>query len=232
MIDIRHRNDRGYTRTDWLESRHTFSFGAYRDPNHMGYRSLRVINEDRVIPGGGFATHSHRDMEIISIVLSGALSHEDSLGTGSVIQPGEVQRMTAGTGITHSEFNFSQEDPVHFLQIWILPDRKGLAPGYEQKRFAPEQRRGRFQLIGDRHGTNGAVTIHQDVRLLSAELEADQELTQTLREGRYAWLHIVSGVVELNGRELRAGDGAAVHDERFVRLASETGAEVLLFDLA
>jgi len=232
MIVIRDRNSRGHTKIGWLDSRHTFSFGNYRDPNHMGFRSLRVINDDRVIPGGGFGTHGHRDMEIISYVLSGALEHKDSLGTGSVIRPGDVQRMTAGTGVTHSEFNHSKKEPVHFLQIWILPEREGIAPGYEQKQFPPEQRLGRFQLIGDRHGTDGAVTIHQDVRLYAAELEAGQEITQDLPDGRHTWLHVVRGVVTLNGDELREGDGAAISDEPSIRLATDIGAELLLFDLA
>lgn len=232
MIVIRDRNSRGHTKIGWLDSHHTFSFGGYRDPSHMGFRSLRVINEDRVIPGGGFDTHGHRDMEIVSYVLSGALEHKDSLGTGSVIRPGDVQRMSAGTGVTHSEFNHSKEEPVHFLQIWILPERDGLAPGYEQKKIPPEQRQGRFQLIGDRHGTNGAVTIHQDMRLYTAELAAGQEVIRNLPDGRHAWLHVARGIVTLNGDELREGDGAAISDEPSIRLATDVGAELLLFDLA
>jgi len=232
MIVIRDRDTRGHTKIDWLDSRHTFSFGDYRDPNHMGFRSLRVINDDRVIPGGGFGTHGHRDMEIVSYVLSGALEHKDSLGTGSVIRPGDVQRMSAGTGVTHSEFNHSQEEPVHFLQIWILPEREGIEPSYEQIKIPSEQRRGQFQLIGDRHGTDGAVTIHQDIRLYAAELEAGQEIIQNLPAGRHAWLHVARGEVTLNGDELREGDGAAISGEPSIRLATEAGAELLLFDMA
>ena len=232
MITIRDRDSRGRTEIGWLDSQHSFSFGDYRDPAQMGFRALRVINEDRVIPGAGFGTHGHRDMEIVSYVLSGALEHKDSLGTGSIIRPGEVQRMSAGTGITHSEFNHSESEPVHFLQIWILPERGGLAPGYEQKQFAPEERRGRFRLVGDRHGTDGAVTIHQDVRLYVADLAAGEQIAHDLPDGRHAWLQVARGVVTLNGEALREGDGAAISDEWSLRLATEVGAELLLFDLA
>lgn len=232
MIVIRDRNNRGHTKTGWLDSRHSFSFGNYQNPNHMSFRKLRVINEDWVIPGGGFGTHGHRDMEIISYVLSGALEHKDSLGTGSVIRPGEVQRMSAGTGVTHSEFNPSKDEPAHFLQIWILPEREGKAPSYEQKKFPSERRRGRFQLIGDRHGTDGAVTIHQDVRLYAAELAEGQEILQDLPDGSHAWLQVARGVVTLNSDELREGDGAAISNEPSIRLATDVGAELLLFDLA
>lgn len=232
MIIIRDRHSRGHTQMGWLDSRHTFSFGDYRDPNQMGFRSLRVINEDQVIPGAGFGTHGHRDMEIISYVLSGALEHKDSLGTGSVIRPGEVQRMSAGTGITHSEFNHSKSEPVHFLQIWILPERQGLPPGYEQKQFPAEERRGGFHLVGDRHGTDGAVTIYQDVRLYVADLDAGQSLTHEFPAGRHAWLQVARGVVELEGDELCEGDGAAISDKRSLHLTTAVGAELLLFDLA
>ena len=232
MIIVRDRNMRGTTQVGWLDSRHTFSFGEYRDPNHMGFRSLRVINEDRVIPGAGFPTHSHRDMEILTYVLSGALAHQDSLGTGSVIRPGEVQRMSAGTGISHSEFNHSRTEPVHFLQIWILPARPGQPPGYEQKQFPAEARRGRLLLIADPAGTDGAVTVHQDVRLYAADLEAGQSLSYAPPAGRHTWLQVARGLVELNGDELRAGDGAAISNEPQIELASSAGAEVLLFDLA
>jgi len=232
MIVVRDRGRRGRTQLGWLDSRHTFSFGDYRDPNHMGFRSLRVINDDRVIPGAGFGTHGHRDMEIISYVLSGALAHKDSLGTGSTIRPGEVQRMSAGTGITHSEFNASSTEPVHFLQIWILPESLGLAPGYEQKRFAPEDWRNRFRLVADRHGTDGAVTVHQDVRIHAAMLEAGTRLSQPLPAGRHGWLQVARGVVALEGDELREGDGAAITNEASIGLETATGAELLLFDLA
>jgi len=231
MIIVRDRGRRGRTQVGWLDSRHTFSFGDYHDPNHMGYRALRVINDDRVIPGAGFGTHGHRDMEIISYVLSGALAHKDSLGTGSTIRPGEVQRMTAGSGITHSEYNASTAEPVHFLQIWIVPEALGLAPGYEQKSFAPEECRNRFRLVADRHGTDGAVTIHQDARLSVATLEAGARITEALPAGRYAWLQVARGVATLEGDELREGDGAAIRDEAAISLESATGAELLLFDL-
>jgi hypothetical protein len=232
MIVVRDRDSRGKTKIGWLDSSHTFSFGDYRDPNQMGFRSLRVINEDRAIPGAGFGTHGHRDMEIVTYVLSGALEHKDSLGTGSVIRPGDVQRMSAGTGITHSEFNNSKSEPVHFLQIWILPDRQGLEPGYEQKTFPAEERRGRFRLVGDRHGTDGAVTIHQDVRLYAADIEPGESLRHELAADRHAWLQVARGVAELNGNELRAGDGAAISGERSLQLGTGDGAELLLFDLA
>jgi quercetin 2,3-dioxygenase len=232
MILVRDRGRRGHTQLGWLDSWHTFSFGEYRDANHMGFRSLRVINDDRVIPGAGFGEHGHRDMEILSYVLSGALEHRDSLGTGSVIRPGDVQRMSAGSGITHSEFNHSRAEPVHFLQIWILPEASGLAPGYEQKAFPPETRRNRFALVADRAGTGGAVTIHQDVRMYAAELDPGAKLTHALPSGRHAWLQVARGVVALEGDELRAGDGASISGESSITLASEVGAELLLFDLA
>ncbi len=232
MITVRDRHARGHTQMGWLDSHHTFSFGEFQDPDQMGFRALRVINEDQVIPGAGFGTHGHRDMEIISYVLSGALEHKDSLGTGSIIRPGDVQRMSAGTGITHSEFNPSKSEPVHFLQIWILPERQGLPPGYEQKQFPLEERRDGFHLVGDRHGTDGAVTIHQDVRLYVANLEAGQSLTHELPAGRHTWLQVVRGIVELEGNELREGDGAAISEMRSLDLTTASGAELLLFDLA
>ena len=232
MILVRDRGRRGHTQLGWLDSWHTFSFGEFRDPNHMGFRSLRVINDDRVIPGAGFGAHAHRDMEILSYVLSGALEHKDSLGTGSVIRPGDVQRMSAGTGITHSEFNHSRTEPVHFLQIWLLPEASGLAPGYEQKAFPPATRRNRFRMVADRAGSDGAVTIHQDVRLYATEPDPGASLTHELPAGRHAWLQIARGVVALEGDELRAGDGAAISEQASITLASEIGAELLLFDLA
>ncbi len=232
MIVIRDRDRRGRTQTGWLDSRHTFSFGDYRDPNHAGFRSLRVINDDRVIPGAGFPAHGHRDMEIVTYVLAGAIEHRDSLGTGSVIRPGEVQRMSAGTGIEHSEYNASGTEPLHFLQIWLLPDTTGLAPGYEQKAYAAEERRNRFRVIANRSGADGAVTVHQDARLLAATLDAEAGLTVPLPADRYAWLQVARGTVELEGDELREGDGAAISGEAAIRLATATGAELLLFDLA
>jgi quercetin 2,3-dioxygenase len=231
MIRVRHGGQRGRTLLGWLDSRHTFSFGDYRDPAQMGFRTLRVINDDRVEPGAGFATHGHRDMEIVSYVLDGALEHKDSLGTGSVIRPGEVQRMTAGTGIRHSEFNPSEREPVHFLQLWILPERNGLPPGYEQKSFPEEERRGRFLLVGDRDGADGAVTIHQDARLYVSSLPAGAGASHDLAPGRAAWLQVARGEVELNGTRMREGDGAAIEDERSLRVRAERDAEILLFDL-
>ena len=231
MIEVRKAGARGRTKLDWLDSLHSFSFGDYRDPEHMGFRVLRVINEDKVVPGGGFATHGHRDMEIVSYVLSGALAHKDSLGTGSVIRPGEVQRMSAGTGITHSEFNESADEPVHFLQIWVLPEAGGRPPGYEQKAFPPSQRRNRLRLLGDRSGSDGAITIHQDVRLYGTDLEPGQSLRHDLPAGRHAWVQVARGGLELNGVALEAGDGAAISNERGLHLATRAGAEVLLFDL-
>jgi len=232
MIQLRPAADRGHTQIGWLNSHHTFSFGEYRDPQQMGYRSLRVINDDRVIAGAGFGTHGHRDMEIVSYVLDGALAHKDSLGTGSVIRPGDVQRMSAGTGIQHSEFNASQTTPVHFLQIWILPDTVGLPPSYEQTNFPRETRLNRFRLIGDRAGAEGAVTIHQDVKLYSAILEPGASVTQALPAGRHVWLHVASGDAALGGHALREGDGVAIRGEPALDVSTAGGAELLLFDLA
>jgi redox-sensitive bicupin YhaK (pirin superfamily) len=198
----------------------------------MGFRALRVINEDRVIPGGGFPTHSHGDMEIISYVLSGAMEHKDSLGTGSIIMPGEIQLMSAGTGISHSEFNHSQEESLHFLQIWILPERQGLEPGYQQQPFPREEERGEFRLLADRHGTGSAVTLHQDVSLYRAVLEPAQKLNYEVPGGRHVWLQIMGGILALQGNEIREGDGAAISGERSIGLEATTASEVLLFDLA
>jgi len=232
MITIRNRDERGAVNMGWLDSRHSFSFGHYHDPAHMGFRALRVINDDRVIPGAGFPTHGHADMEIVSYVLDGALEHKDSLGTGSVIRPGDVQRMSAGTGIRHSEYNASREESVHFLQIWILPERRGLAPGYEQKAFADTEKRGRLRLVGSRDGRDGSVTIHQDVDLYATLLDGDESATFDLRPGRHAWVQVARGQVRLNGLLLKEGDGAAVSDESALTLDGGVGAEVLLFDLA
>jgi quercetin 2,3-dioxygenase len=231
MITFRDRLTRGHTRTGWLDSRHSFSFGEYRDPALMGFRSLRVINEDRVIPGAGFPQHGHRDMDIISYVLEGAIQHKDSIGNGTVIRPGEVQRMSAGTGIQHSEFNASPTEPVHFLQIWIIPDRRGLAPSYEQKPFPLEERRGKLRLVAAPGGQDGAVTLHQDARLYIANLAAGERVDHQIATGRGAWLQVARGIARLNGTELREGDGAALEDEPRASIAAETDAEVLLFDL-
>ena len=232
MITFRDGTARGHTQTGWLDSRHTFSFADYYDPAQMGFRSLRVINEDRVIAGAGFPTHSHKDMEILTYVLEGALEHKDSLGNGAVIRPGEVQRMRAGTGIQHSEFNPSKAEPVHFLQIWIIPDRNGLTPSYEQKAFPLEERQGRFRLVSDPGGLDGAVTIHQDARLFVANLAAGQRVVRDITSGRGAWLQVARGIVALNSTTMRAGDGAAIEREPAISVGAETDAEVLLFDLA
>jgi quercetin 2,3-dioxygenase len=231
MITIRKGKDRGASNFGWLDSKHTFSFGHYYDPANMGFGKLRVINEDIVAGGGGFGTHPHDNMEIISYVLGGALAHKDSLGTGSVIRPGDVQRMTAGTGIAHSEFNASERDPVHFLQIWILPEQRGLEPGYEQKSFAPESRKGRLALVGARDGREGAVTIHQDLDLFVADLDRGQAVTHALRPHRKAWVQVTRGEVVVNGEAVAAGDGAALTDETKVTIAANDNAEILLFDL-
>ena len=232
MIVIRQAAERGHADHGWLDTRHTFSFASYHDPKHMGFRSLRVINEDRVKPGEGFGTHAHRDMEILTWVLEGALAHKDSMGNGSVIRPGDLQRMSAGTGVTHSEFNPSREAPVHFLQIWLEPRERGLLPGYEQKRFALEARRGRACLIAAGDGRDGAVTIHQDADLWTVLLGPDELVRQTLAPGRHAWVHVARGAVRVNGSTLGAGDGAAVSDEAALEIAGAASAEVLIFDLA
>ena len=231
MIRVRPAGERGRTRTGWLDSSHTFSFGDYYDPRHMGFRSLRVINEDFVAPGTGFGTHSHRDMEIISVALSGGLAHRDSTGGSGVVRPGEVQVMTAGTGVSHSEMNASKSERVHFLQIWILPEREGLRPGYVQKSFPGEGRLGRLRLLASRGGDEDSLVIHQDVRLYDAHLSPGQEVSYTLGEGRHAWLQVVSGSVSLNGTALGAGDGAAVSEEAALRVGAESESEFLLFDL-
>jgi redox-sensitive bicupin YhaK (pirin superfamily) len=232
MITKRPAAERGSTRTDWLDSRHTFSFNRYYDPRYVGFGDLLVINEDTVAPGGGFGTHGHRDMEIISYVVTGALEHSDSIGTASVIRPGEVQRMSAGTGVRHSEFNHSKDEPVHFLQIWITPEREGLAPGYEQREFAEEERRGRLRLVASRGGRDGSVTIHQDADVYAATLAEGEEVAHEPRAGRRAWVQVIKGGLELNGVELRAGDGAAVSDEPRLTLRASEPSELLLFDLA
>lgn len=231
MITIRKAEERGVARFAWLDSKHSFSFGHYYDPAHMGFGPLRVINEDRVSPGEGFPPHGHRDMEIISYVLDGALEHKDSLGTGSVIRPGDVQRMTAGTGITHSEYNHSPSELVHFLQIWIIPAERGLRPGYEQRHFPHEERSGRLRLIASPDGNDGAVTIHQDARIHAALLDGDQRASLELAQGRTAWVHVARGEVAVNGVRLSTGDGAAIEDEHAIVLDGAAGAEVLVFDL-
>jgi redox-sensitive bicupin YhaK (pirin superfamily) len=231
-MDIRPAEARGRAQFGWLDSRHSFSFGHYHDPAHMGFGALRVINEDRVEPGAGFDTHGHKDMEIISYVLDGALEHKDSIGTGSIIRPGDVQRMSAGTGIRHSEFNPSDDAPVHFLQIWIVPERAGIEPGYEQKAFPPAERSGALRLVGSRDGRDGSLTIHQDVDLYSALLDTDGAVAFEVRPGRQAWLQVARGALAVNGQWLRAGDGLGVTEPGPLTIAASEPGEVLLFDLA
>jgi len=232
MITVRPGNERGSSKFDWLDSRHSFSFGGYHDPQHMGFSDLRVINEDRVIPGKGFPTHSHRDMEIITYVLEGALAHKDSTGTSSVIRVGDVQRMSAGTGISHSEYNASQTEPVHFLQIWIMPNETGLKPGYEQRSFDLEKNSGSWVLVAAPDARDGAVRVHQDAELSLAVLPKGKELTYSLKPGRRAWLQVARGKTSLNGSALEAGDGAAISEERLLKIKALENAEILLFDLA
>ena len=232
MINVRRSNDRGQTKLSWLDSRHTFSFGDYDDPQHMGFSDLRVINEDRVIAGAGFGTHSHRDMDIITYVLEGALAHKDSTGTSSVIHVGDVQRMSAGIGISHSEYNVSKTEPVHFLQIWIMPNKTGLAPGYEQRAFSLDEHRGKLTLIASKDGRNGSVTVHQDVDVWATRFSPGEQSTVPLKPGRNIWIHVARGAVTLNGMSLNAGDGAAISDESTLELKSLDHAEILVFDLA
>lgn len=232
MMTIRRSDERGGGDHGWLKTRHSFSFNDYYDPKWMGFRSLRVINEDWVAPDRGFPTHPHRDMEIITYVLSGKLEHKDSLGTGSVILPGDGQRMSAGRGIRHSEANPSSTELVHLLQIWILPDKQGHEPGYEQKAFPEAEKRGKFRLVASSDGSDGSVTINQDAKLLVTQLKAGEEITQQLDAKRYAWLQVAKGDVELNGHRLRQGDGAAISEEKTLTIKATETAEVLLFDLA
>lgn len=223
---------RGHADFGWLNSRHSFSFGHYYDPNHMNFGALRVINEDRVAPGAGFGTHGHENMEIISYVLDGALEHKDSIGTGSIIRPGDVQRMTAGSGIRHSEFNHSKSDPVHFLQIWILPEREGLEPSYEQKAFPDAERSGQLRLVGSRDGRDGSLTIHQDVDLYASLLKSGDEVVFELQPGRQVWIQAVRGTLLANDQQLYAGDGLGITDTGRLVMRATDDAEFLLFDLA
>lgn len=232
MIKVRPAGERGKTRTSWLDGNHTFSFNRYYDPRWTGFRDLLVINEDFVAPASGFPPHSHADMEIITYVIEGALAHQDSSGGDGVIRPGEVQKMSAGTGVTHSEMNPSPDEPVHLLQIWIRPSREGLRPYYEQKEFPAEERRGKLRLVAAPDGAEGAVTLYQNVTLYNALLGAGDEVTHELAHGRHAWLQVVKGAVTLNGIQLKAGDGAAVSEEESVRIKGVEESEVLLFDLA
>ena len=237
MITVRKSDDRGRFDHGWLDTRHTFSFAGYHDPEHMGFGELRVINEDRVQPGEGFGRHGHRDMEIVSWVLDGELAHRDSTGGGGVLRPGEVQRMSAGTGVQHSEFNGSRERPVHFLQIWILPDREGYAPSYEQREIPEAARRGGLALIASPDGAEGSTTIHQDARVYATLLAAGERVRHPLAPGRRAWVQVARGSLAVNGRALAAGDGAALTDEAAIELEGRGGAdagaasEALVFDL-
>lgn len=232
MFTIRKSEERGHADHGWLDTCHTFAFSTYQDPAHIRFRSLRVMNEDRVAPGQGFGTHPHADMEIVTYVLSGALEHRDSMGNGEVLHPGEFQRMTAGTGITHSEFNPSKSEPVHLYQIWLYPERKGLTPSYEQRSFAASERRNRWQLVASRDADEGSLMIHQDARIHLADLEQGTELGYSLGAGRHAWLQVLRGTLVVEGAALRAGDGLAVSDEAGFTLRTATEpAEVMLFDL-
>jgi quercetin 2,3-dioxygenase len=234
MLTVRRAQDRGHANHGWLDSRHSFSFADYYDPAHMGFRALRVINEDRVAPGSGFGRHPHRDMEIVSYVLDGALEHADSLGTGSVIRPGDVQRMTAGTGVTHSEYNHSQSDPVHFLQIWLLPTRRGLAPGYEQKGFSSAEKAGTLRVVASPDGRDGSVVIHSNAVLYAGLFAEGQSAQLALAPGRHGWIQVARGSIRANGQSLNAGDGASLSDEQelFIEgVSPSTAGEVLVFDL-
>jgi redox-sensitive bicupin YhaK (pirin superfamily) len=232
MLTLRKSEDRGHANHGWLDSQHTFSFAAYHDPAHMGFGDLRVINEDRVQPGQGFGTHGHRDMEIITYVLDGALEHKDSMGNGSVIRPGNVQRMSAGRGVRHSEFNASQTAPVHFLQIWIQPNVSGIDPGYEEKHYTRDEKHGRLRLIAATDGQDGAVTIHQDARVYAALFDGAAAVAHELEPGRRAYVHVSRGEVNVNGQRLAAGDGARITSEKTIAFAEAKNAEILLFDLA
>jgi quercetin 2,3-dioxygenase len=232
LLRVRKADARGRADFGWLDSRHTFSFGQYHDPDHMGFGPLRVINDDRVAPGRGFEPHAHSDMEIISYVLKGGLEHKDSIGTGSVIRPGDVQRMSAGSGIRHSEFNASKTDPVHFLQIWIVPEARGLPPSYQQKTFTEAEKRGRLRLVGSRDGREGSVTIHADVDFYATLLKPGDQVAHSVGEGRSAWVQVARGPLGVNGQPLAAGDGVAVTGPVDLALTGTGDAEVLVFDMA
>lgn len=231
MITLRRSEERGPANFGWLNSQHTFSFGHYYDPKHMGFESLRVINEDRVKPGAGFDTHPHQNMEIISYVLSGALEHRDSMGNGSVIRPGDVQRLSAGTGITHSEYNHSKTESVHFLQIWFQPDTQNVQPSYEQKAFTDEEKCGRFRLVASKTGRGGSVSLNQDVDMSAALLDGDKQLHYTAAKGRALWVHVARGAVTMNEQALRAGDGVAIKGETELHFQNGQQVEVIVFDM-
>ncbi len=232
MLTLRRAEERGRANFGWLDSRHSFSFGSYFDEKHMGFGPLRVINDDRVAGSGGFPTHPHADMEIVSYVLEGALEHKDSLGTGSVVRPGDVQRMSAGSGVRHSEFNASKDDPVHFLQIWIVPEKRGLAPSYEQKTFTDADKRGKLRLVGSRDGRDGSVTIHRDVDFYTTLLGDGDKVAHELKAGRIAWVQVASGTATLNGEQLYPGDGVAIETARKLEITGTSQSEVLVFDMA
>jgi hypothetical protein len=231
MMKIRPASERGHANHGWLDSHHTFSFADYHDPAHMGFRTLRVVNDDRVAAGQGFGTHPHRDMEILSYVLEGALEHKDSMGTGSVIVPGDVQRMSAGTGVRHSEYNASKTDPVHFLQIWLLPSKPGIAPGYEQKTFSAADKRGRLRLVASPDGRDGSVTVHTDALVYAGLFDQGQGGEVAVPAGRHAWVHMARGKARVNGQSLGEGDSAGLSDEKLVRIEGVADAEILVFDL-
>jgi len=230
-MDVRRADDRGLADFGWLHSRHTFSFGSYFDHQQVGFSDLLVINDDRVSPGRGFDTHGHRDMEIFSYVLEGGLQHRDSMGTGSVIRPGDVQVMSAGTGVLHSEFNASRDERVHFLQVWIVPDRKGVAPRYQQRHFTPDEKRGRLRLIISPDGAEGSLSLHQDARVFAGLFDGDEQQVMALPPGRHAYVHVARGSIEVNGERLDEGDGARLRHATAIRLSAGRAAEVLVFEL-
>jgi len=231
MLNVIQSESRGSADHGWLRAKHTFSFAEYQNPERVEFGKVRVINEDRIAPGKGFPTHPHRDMEIVTYVIEGAIAHKDSMGNGTVITAGEIQRMTAGTGVQHSEFNHSKEEELHLLQIWIYPEKNGLEPGYEQTRFSREEKLNRLRLVGSRDGRDGSITIHQDVDLYASVLEAGNELSLQLRPNRKVFMQVVEGDIEVNGQRLSAGDGAQLEDERELQVAAVTEAEFLVFDM-
>ncbi|MDA0240816.1 MAG: pirin family protein [Proteobacteria bacterium] len=232
MLQLRPANERGMAEHGWLTSHHTFSFADYHDPAQMGFGDLRVINEDTVQPSQGFGAHPHRDMEIISYVLTGALEHKDNMGNVASIVPGDVQRMSAGTGVVHSEYNASDKDPVHFFQIWVLPDTQGIDPGYEQKAFSDDEKRNQLRLVASRDGRDGSIIVHQDLSLYASLLDQGAWVTHRPEAGRRTWIQLASGAVTVNGKDLSAGDGIAVSDESEITISAKAGSEFLLFDLA